>query len=122
MSITKSEIEKLNGSEIGALRTRRLPGGGVMASKRKYELVFVGGALAQPPIPRHKRWHAAIAAAETEARRVMRAMDMEPSPVSLDPSHVGLSSRTAAHEPIIYGPGCGQDGRRVLGHGNQEVA
>lgn len=66
--------------------------------KNKFELSFVGSAsVAAYRIPRHRRMHATLEAAKATAREVHAKMDEK-----------GLPS--AAHQAIVYGPGCGRDG------------
>ena len=68
-----------------------------------YELVFVGGATAQGAyrLPRrYRRIHRTYEEAEAEARRVLGIMVEQGMPA-------------AAHPAIIYGPGCGPDGRTI---------
>jgi hypothetical protein len=79
--------------------------------KRTYELTFIGGALGE--FPRYRRTHRTLASAEAAAHQVWRALDIEPSEVAVDPSHRGPSSRTAAHDAIVFGPGCGPEGKRL---------
>ena len=59
---------------------------------RKFELVFFGGCGI-----RYRRWHATYEAAVETAHRVL-----------------GKIADAAAHSAIIYGPGCGRDGRTVV--------
>jgi hypothetical protein len=65
----------------------------------RYELVFSGGIpkrdaqWIKPPV---KRWHVTYEDAVEEAYRVL----------------LTLPNR-AAHPAIIYGPGCGRDGRTI---------
>lgn len=59
--------------------------------KGKFELVFVGGISR-----RYRRFHDSYEAAEA------RALDILPT----------LADR-AAHPAIVYGPGCGSDGRTI---------
>jgi hypothetical protein len=59
-----------------------------------FELVFWGGAINK--LPRHKRNHDTIDSAEAEARRILAKIGNRP-----------------AHPAIIYGPGCGKDGRTI---------
>ena len=56
-----------------------------------FELVFAGG-----PNFRYRRLHKTYEAAEAEAVRILAKMP-----------------NRAAHPAIIYGPGCGRDGRSI---------
>jgi hypothetical protein len=60
----------------------------------KFELCFAGSAMVR--FPRYRRRHATYEAAEEAAREVLASLD-----------------NRAAHPAIIYGPGCGPDGRTV---------
>lgn len=57
----------------------------------RFELVFAGG-----PNFRYSRLHDTYEAAEAEAARILAKMP-----------------NRAAHPAIIYGPGCGRDGRTI---------
>jgi 4-hydroxy-3-methylbut-2-en-1-yl diphosphate synthase IspG/GcpE len=57
-----------------------------------FELVFAGGVGAS-----YRRSHATYEAAEAEALRLLARM-----------------KNRAAHPAIIYGPGCGRDGRSIF--------
>jgi hypothetical protein len=61
---------------------------------KPYELSFWGGAFAQ--VPRYKRKHATYDEAADEAVRVLMTLD-----------------NRGAHPAIVYGPGCGRDGRTI---------
>lgn len=65
----------------------------------KYELVFVGGAMVNY-IPRYRRNHKSIESATETAREVYGKMQEKCLP-------------TACHNAIVYGPGCGKDGKVV---------
>lgn len=61
--------------------------------KARWELTFVGAAIVRAyRIPRHRRWHPTLEAAEQEAGRVYERM-------------VDLDINPAAHTAIVYGPG-----------------
>lgn len=66
---------------------------------RKFELAFSGGAIASY-FPRYRRWHATFDAAVEEAGNVYQKLGDDGYP-------------TACHSAIVYGPGCGADGRTV---------
>ncbi len=73
---------------------------------KRFELVFSGAATAKEYFPRYARTHQSVKSAETEARRVVESLSSDSRfAVGHDP--------TASHVPIIYGPGCGRDGRAV---------
>jgi hypothetical protein len=68
--------------------------------RNKFELTFWGDVRR-----RYRRWHATYEAAVDEAGRVHEQMDEAADP---------LDEQRAAHPAVIYGPGCGRDGRTVL--------
>lgn len=63
----------------------------------KYELTFVGFATAKY-FPRYRRMHATIESAKAAAGKVRERLESKNLPV-------------ACHQPIIYGPDCGRDGK-----------
>jgi len=66
-----------------------------------YELSFWGAAsVKQYRIPRYRRRHPSYEAAVAEAQRVLGIMAEQGMPA-------------AAHPAVIYGPGCGPDGRTI---------
>lgn len=66
-----------------------------------FELVFSGAAVVREyKIPRHRRFHRSLESATAAARRVWEEMSRRNLPA-------------AAHTPIVYGPGCGPDGKSV---------
>jgi hypothetical protein len=66
-------------------------------SSKNFELVFVGEAKY---FPRYRKLHANVESARITAERVWRALADKSLP-------------TACHTPIVYGPGCGPDGKCV---------
>ena len=68
-------------------------------TKQNFELVFVGGAMVNY-LPRYRRNHKTLESAQSTARQVWERM-----------SEKGLPA--ACHTPIVYGPGCGKDGKNV---------
>jgi len=67
--------------------------------RQNFELVFFGGAMVKY-IPRYKRNHKTLESARETARKVWESMSSNGYP-------------TACHTPIVYGPGCGPDGKPV---------
>lgn len=65
----------------------------------KFQLVFVGGAMVSY-IPRYRLRHNTIDGARAAARKVWGTMQARNLP-------------TACHPAIVYGPGCGKDGKVV---------
>jgi hypothetical protein len=63
-----------------------------------FELVFFGGAIKY--MPRYRRNHKDIDSAKETARKVWVQLQANGYP-------------TACHTAIVYGPGCGRDGRQV---------
>ena len=62
--------------------------------RHKFEVAFAGSAMVR--FPRYRRWHPTYEAAEETARCILADLD-----------------NRAAHPAIIYGPGCGKDGRTI---------
>jgi hypothetical protein len=62
-----------------------------------YELTFVGSAMAAY-FPRYRRNHRTLESAQETATQVREKLESRNLPV-------------ACHQPIVYGPGCGKDGR-----------
>jgi hypothetical protein len=67
--------------------------------KTNYELVFAGGAMVKY-MPRYRRNHKTVESAQDTARTVWEKLQERGLP-------------TACHTPIVYGPGCGRDGKCV---------
>ena len=67
--------------------------------KQNFELVFWGSAMVGY-IPRYRRHHTTLEDARKVATRVWKRMETKGLP-------------TACHTPIVYGPGCGPDGKNV---------
>ena len=67
---------------------------------KKFELVFVGAAMANYFPRRYRRHHDTIESAEETAAKVMQKLQDDCLP-------------TACHQAIVYGPGCGRDGRTL---------
>jgi hypothetical protein len=66
----------------------------------KYQLVFAGSADTKYPFPKYYKLHQDMGSARLAAAKVWEQL-----------TNRGLP--TACHTPIVYGPGCGQDGTPV---------
>ena len=65
--------------------------------KQNFELVFFGGGMVKY-MPRYRRNHNDIDSAKDTARKVWETLQERGLP-------------TACHTAIVYGPGCGRDGK-----------
>jgi hypothetical protein len=63
-----------------------------------FELCFTGSAL-RPRFPRYRRISSSLPIARREAKRVLSLIEETPD--------------WGCHEAIVYGPGCGADGKRL---------
>ena len=61
----------------------------------EFEIIFVGSRLVRP-FPRHRRFHPTYESAEATAHKILAKLECR-----------------GAHPAIIYGPGCGADGRTI---------
>lgn len=69
-----------------------------------FELCFAGSAGAKY-FPRYKRFHNSIAAAQVEANQVLEKLETIHHPQG--------GSVAGFHDPIVYGPGCGDAGKAL---------
>lgn len=74
----------------------------------KYELVFSGEADVRGyKFPRYRRFHRSVESAQQTAYRVAEKLD----DITGRASKSWSGTATDSHNPILYGPGCGDSGK-----------
>lgn len=76
----------------------------------KYELVFSGSAdVVGYKFPRYRRFHRTVESAQETVYRVAERLD----DITSRAAKSWAGTATECHNPILYGPGCGDSGRAL---------